>query len=82
MIKETPLSEPVQEAIKRIGSYLKREKPYVFKIDEIVREVGNGLVQLTMRVYNGKVTDILEHKITKRINLNQKQGGSKTESHG
>lgn len=51
--------ELIQEAVKRIGEYLKKNKPYLFLIeDHIQKKMQHGVIALQIRVHNGKVTDV------------------------
>lgn len=56
----------LKEATQRLGEYLLEKKRYLFHIDDVVTKVGNGIVKLELRVYNGFVTDVV-YSETKRI---------------
>lgn len=45
---------------------LLENKPYLLSIDEAVTKLNNGAIAITLRVYQGRVTDVLLHE-TKRI---------------
>lgn len=68
------MSETLKEAVKKVGDYLKREKPYLFEIDKHIQtRMQNGVIQISVRVYNGKVTDVLLVD-TRRISFQDKKG--------
>lgn len=51
--------ELIQEAIKRIGEYLKATKPYIFVIEKHIQErMKHGVISMQIRVHNGEVTDV------------------------
>ncbi len=52
--------QQIQEAIKQVGLYLKKEKPYLFSIDKLIGQIENGIIEI--RIYHGKVTDIAATK--------------------
>ena len=56
----------IQEATKKIGVFLKKEKPYLFAIDEAVNVSEEGVLNIDLRVYKGFVTDVIIHR-AKRI---------------
>ena len=53
------------------------EKPYLLSIDNEVTKLNNGVMQFTLRVYGGKVTDFLMHN-TKRMTFNNAKEQRKT----
>lgn len=60
--------EILDEATQKIGEYLLNNKKYLFHIDDIVKSMGNGIVKLELRVYNGFVTDVVTSEV-KRITI-------------
>ena len=51
--------EIIQEAVKRIGAYLHKNKPYLFVIEKHIQDrMQHGVISMQIRVHNGKVTDI------------------------
>lgn len=60
------MEEKTKLKLKKIGLLLKAAKPYLFTIDEAITEFGDGIMRLDVRIYKGRVTDVLVHK-TKRF---------------
>lgn len=60
-------NKQLEEAEKAISTWLKKEKPYLFALDELVTSMQDGVVTVNLRVYKGFVTDIvtIEEKRTK-----------------
>ena len=50
----------LQEAGATITAWMIKEKPYLFALDKIIDKVKDGEVHVTLRVYKGFVTDIVE----------------------
>ncbi len=57
----------LEEAIKKMGEFMVKEKPYLFKLDDLVTKTQNGVLQISLKVYNGFVTDIIIGEKLKRI---------------
>lgn len=45
---------------------LRKQRPYLFDIDDMIKQVQNGNVELTVRIFNGEVTDLVTHKHTRK----------------
>lgn len=62
-----PLSDEDAAIITRIiTDYLTKEKPYLVDIEELLRGVDDGTVEITLRVYRGRVTDLVHAVSVKR----------------
>jgi len=48
-----------EKTIQGIGRVLKMHKPYLFTIDEAVRDFGSGIMRVELRIYQGFVTDVV-----------------------
>lgn len=57
----------VQEAATILRLQLEKEKPYILQLEKVVSETDSGLVEITLRVFKGRVTDLLVHKSTRRF---------------
>lgn len=59
---------PEQAAIvaQIITQYLEEDKPYLADLENLLKDIQNGTVVVTFRVYNGKVTDLITGEIVKR----------------
>lgn len=57
---ETDLLQAAQQAIT---DWLVKNKPYLFKLDRLATEMGNGELAVTLRVYNGFVTDVVTTEV-------------------
>lgn len=58
----------VQEAIKRIGAYLKDTKPYLFTIEQhIQKKMPDGVINISIRVFKGKVTDVILEDVKRYV---------------
>ena len=53
MSKDGSNIELLNEAIQKIVDYLKSNKPYLFQIDDLVNQLQNGELNITLRVYKG-----------------------------
>lgn len=54
-----PSASDVEAVTLYVRDVLRKEKPYLFAVEEELRKVQNGVVQCTFRIFNGKVTDFL-----------------------
>jgi len=70
------LSEEEKKWFPKFIKLLLENKPYLLTIDEAVTKLNNGTVILNLRIFNGKVTDVLLHE-TKRI-VFEKNANKKT----
>lgn len=58
----------VQEAIKRIGAYLENTKPYLFTIEKHIQEkMPDGVINISIRVFKGKVTDVILEDVKRYV---------------
>lgn len=49
---------------------IKNKYPYLLDIMDEVKKTGNGVVDLSIRVYNGSVTDLVFTKVTRKVYKN------------
>lgn len=56
-----------------VEEYIKNKQDYLAKVSECVKEVQSGVVSITFRVYNGKVTDMVKHNEQKRFIFTSKK---------
>ena len=52
----------------KVLEQIAKEAPHLIVIDNILEEAENAIVKFEVKVYNGKVTDIITHE-TKRYNM-------------
>ena len=72
----------LQEAIKAIAQYMSKEKPYLFMLDKLVTEFGNGEMTVTFRVYQGFVTDVVTQEMKRHVFKRQVPGAANTSQGG
>lgn len=60
------LTEEQKEWFPIFVKLLLEKKPYLLTVDEIITKLNNGIINLTLRVHNGYVTDVISHE-TQRI---------------
>lgn len=46
---------------------IQKQYPYILDIMDEVKKTGNGVVDLSIRVYNGGVTDLVFTKVTRKV---------------
>lgn len=54
-----------QEAL-RVVKQAQKDKAYLYDLDKIVSELDNGQVVVTIRVYGGKVTDLVTQSFKRK----------------
>jgi hypothetical protein len=52
--------------LEKLQRAIKTHKPYLLEIDQLVEDLGNGVMRLDLRVYQGFVTDVVIHH-SKRV---------------
>jgi hypothetical protein len=46
---------------------IQKKYPYILDIMDEVKKTGNGVVDLSIRVYNGSVTDLVFTNVTRKV---------------
>lgn len=62
----------LQEAMGIVASHLHKTKPYLLEIDTEITKMTDGIVDFSVRVYHGIVTDIVVAK-SRRITFVKKK---------
>ena len=65
-------NKALQEAMGEVTGHLIKNKPYLLTIDEEITSMADGVVDFTVRVYHGVVTDIVIAK-SRRITYVKKK---------
>lgn len=59
------------EDLDKFINALKEVRPYLFVLEERIRNTPNGVIDLTIRTYRGRVTDVVWHS-SERIKFDEK----------
>lgn len=46
---------------------IKKKHPYILDIMDEIKKTGNGVVEMSIRVYNGNVTDLVFTNVTRKV---------------
>ena len=49
----------MEEAAEILKQQLAKDKPYILQLEKVVAEVDSGVCDVSLRIYKGRVTDLL-----------------------
>lgn len=61
------MSNEPEKLQKLLEDFLAKNKPYLIKLEEEIRECGSGVVKVELRVFEGFVTDLVTTKVKRHV---------------